>query len=154
MAFKRNLKKRGQGAVETLMSMLVFVMMLGTLVSFSLYLFMNHTLFTAAKEGARMASIESRLATAATQAAGIANVRTWVKNFMSGSSGQQLADANITVTGPTGAVVGSRTVTVQVTYTLNNPVAVRGFMAALGGQSATGLDRFNLVSQATMRYEE
>lgn len=146
-------RKSGQTAIELVMSLLLFVAMLGTLLSLSLYLYLNHTFLTAAKEGARTASVETNLADGNTYAAGVANVRSWVKSFISSSSGIQLQDSDITVTGPTGTF-GSRTVTVTVSYAFQNPIQIRTFIDKLSGGSANNLDTFTISNTATMRYEE
>jgi hypothetical protein len=145
--------RAGQASIELVMSLLMFVMMLGSLLSLSMYMYINHSFLTASKEGARTAAVETNLANASTYSTGLSNVRTWVKSFVSSSTGIQLADSNITLTGPTGTY-GSRTVAVTVTYNFQNPVQIRTFMNRLGGGSATGLDTFTITNTATMRYEE
>lgn len=146
--------RRGQAAVELMMSMLFFMAMIGMLLSVSVYLYINHTFLTGAKEGARAAAVEVNLANVATYNTGVANVRTWVRNFIRSSTGITMADSGITVTGPTGSTVGNRTVQVRLSYTFQNPVQIRTFLNRLGGGTATGLDTFTITNTATMRYEE
>ncbi len=144
---------KGQGTIELVMSLLLFVMMLGTILSISTYLYINHIFLTAAKEGARAAAVESNLADAATYADGETNVQDRVVEFVAQSTGIELTPSDVDLTGPTGAV-GDRTVEVSVTYQFQNPVQIRTFINRLGGGSASGLDTFNIGSTATMRYEE
>jgi Flp pilus assembly protein TadG len=147
-------KKQGQGTVEMVMSMLLFTAMIGALVSLSLYLYINHSFLTAAKEGARVAAADSNFANTATINTGITNVRNWVRTFVSNSTGIQLSNSNINVTGPTGSSTGNRRMTVTITYQFQNPVQIRTFLNRLSGGSATGLDTFTITNTATMRYEE
>lgn len=144
---------QGQAAVEMVMSVLMFVIMLAMVMSLSLYLYVQHTLFTAAREGARIAAVDPSFGNAATTSTGTANVQSWVQNFVSSSTGIQLNNSNITVSGPTGAT-GSRNITVTLNYTFQNPVQVLTLLNRLGGGSATGLDTITMSSNATMRYEE
>ncbi len=144
---------KGQGSIELVMSLLFFVMMLGTLLSLSLYMYMNHVFLTAAKEGARVAAADSNFGNGNTTQ-GTTDVQTWVNQFVQSSSGITLNANNVTVSGPNGSQVGSRTMTVTVSYQFNNPVQIRGFIDRLNGGSGTGLDTFNITNTATMRYEE
>jgi hypothetical protein len=149
--------QKGQAAIELVLSLLLFVMMLGTLMSLSLYLYISHTFLAASKEGARVAAVDSRFLNAGTQAAATANVRTWVKNFVQSSCNMALADSDIQVTPPAG-VVGQRTVTVTVAKQFDNPIQIRTFMDKLSNTSnsgsSTNLDRFTISNTATLRYEE
>lgn len=147
-------KSKGQASIELVMSLLMFVAMLGSLLSISMYLYINHIFLTAAKEGARVAAVETDLANGATSAQGVSDVQDWVQDFVSSSTGIQLDPSNIDVSGPDGATVGSRTVTVTVNYEFQNPVQIRTFMNRMTGGSATGLDTFTISNTATMRYEE
>jgi hypothetical protein len=151
---KSNIHQKGQASIELVMSLLLFVAMLGTLLSLSMYMYINHTFLTAAKEGARMAAVEANLANAGTWATGEDNVIEWVQNFVSSSSGIALADDDIALSGPDGGTIGNRTVTVTVSYEFQNPVQIRTFMNRLSGGSASGLDTFTITNTATMRYEE
>jgi len=144
----------GQGSVELLMTLLIFIMMLGTLMSISFYLYLNNAFWTAAKEGARAASVDQNFANTTTVATGVTDVQTWVINFVQNSIGITIPASDITVTGPTGAVIGSRTMQVTISYQFQNPVAIRTFINKLGGGNTTGLDTFTISSTATMRYEE
>jgi uncharacterized protein (UPF0333 family) len=150
---KKHDKRHGQASIELVMSILFFVMMLGTLLSMSMYMYINHTFLTGAKEGARKAAVESRLANSNTRSQGEATVKAYVRDLVSSSSGIQLANSNITLTGPVGTV-GDRNVTVTITYDFQNPVQVRTFIDRLSGGSQTGLDTFRISNRATMRYEE
>ncbi len=148
---------KGQATVELMFSIMMFVSMLGTLIMVSLYLYMSNTLLTAAKEGARVASINQDLA--ATQGSttyndGVSAVQSWVQSFMQTSSGIVLPTSDVSVSGPTGTV-GSRTVQVTVSYQFQDPLAIRTFMSELGGHgTSSGLDTYTLTNSATMRYEE
>jgi Flp pilus assembly protein TadG len=145
--------RSGQASIEFVMSLLLFVSMLGTLLSLSMYLYMHHTFLTAAKVGARTAAADSRLANANTYDDGVANVRSKVKSFVSSSTSVSLDDTDIEVDGPNGAQ-GDRTVTVTVSYDFENPVQIRTFINRLSGGSSEGLDTFTISDNATMRYEE
>ncbi len=148
-------KQSGQAAIELVMSLLLFVMMVGTLLSLSLYMYVHHSFLTAAKEGARAAAVEASLANAGTRQTGVNNVADTVVDFVSGSTGITLnRNSNVTVTGPTGATVGDRTVTVTVNYAFDNPIQIRTFMNRLSGGSAEDLDKLTISHTATMRYEE
>lgn len=153
---KSNQPRRcGQASIELVMSLLMFVIMLGTLLSLSMYMYLNHTFLAAAKEGARMGSVETGLAQPSGSASyntSVQNVKNWVKNF-SNSAGVTLADSNVTLTGPTGTA-GNRTITVTVNYSFDNPIQIRTFINRLSGGSLTGLDTFTITNTATMRYEE
>lgn len=150
---KANRAHKGQAAVEMVMSVLMFVIMLAMVMSISLYLYVQHTLLTAAREGARIAAVDPNFGSAGTTSVGTANVQAWVRNFVSSGTGIALANNNITVAGPTGAA-GSRNITVTLNYTFQNPVQVLTLLNRLGGGAATGLDTITMSSNATMRYEE
>lgn len=144
---------KGQAAVEMVMSILMFVIMLAMIMSMSLYLYVQHTLLTAAREGARIAAVDPNFGNAGTTSTGTSNVQAWVQNFVNSSTGIQLNNNDIVVNGPTG-VAGSRNIAVSINYTFQNPIQVLTLLNRLGGGSATGLDTITMSSNATMRYEE
>jgi TadE-like protein len=154
MAIRLKKRQYGQASIELAMSVLMFVTMMGLLIGLSIYLYINHVFLTAAREGARMAAIDTNFANGGTQATGIQDVQTWVINFVQSSSSFQLTNNNISVSGPNGSVIGDRTMTVNVSYQLQNPVQILTFINRLTGGSAEGLDTFTINDTATMRYEE
>lgn len=145
----------GQASIELVMSLLMFVMMLGTLLSLSMYMYMHHNFLTAAKEGARAAAAESKLGSQATYDEGVQNVKDRVSEFVGSTTGIDLDPVtDIIVDGPNPTGNGDQTVTVTVTHDFENPIQIRTFMNRLSGGSAEGLDTFTISDNATMRYEE
>jgi Flp pilus assembly protein TadG len=147
--------RRGQAMVEMIFSIILFVMLLAGLIAFSLYLYVTNSLMTAAREGARYAATDSRLANVATQSAAISDIRQRVKDVASSATAIALEDADITVTGPSGTF-GSRTVTIAISYDYTNAIAPMAFMASYGGGSVgdDSLDASTINVSTVMRYEE
>ena len=141
--------------IEMIFSIVLFVMLLAGLIAFSLYLYVVNSLMTAAREGARYAATDSRLASVSTQSAAIADTRQRVQTVASSATGITLADADITVAGPTGTF-GSRTVTVTISYDYTSSLAPMALMASYSGGSVAGqsLDASTIDVATVMRYEE
>lgn len=152
---RRYSSHKGQGAVDSMMAIIFFMMMLGGLVCSSLYIYLENIYYTAAREGARYAATDVKLATAATQAQEVANIRQQVKNVINGAGGAVLGDTDIIVTGPTGTL-GQRTVTVQVSYRYDMPIKPMALMHGLMGTTTAvnSLDSFMVSAKAVMHYEE
>jgi hypothetical protein len=145
---------RGQGIIEMMMAVLIFVIMIAMVGSVSAYLYLQHNIITAAREGARVASLDPDLG-GNNVATGTTAVKTAVQSFVQQTTGLSVADNEITVTAPSaGDPVGSRTVTVQINYHFNNPLALGQFLTALGASNASSLDTIPVVARAVMRYEE
>jgi Flp pilus assembly protein TadG len=146
-------KAHGQATIELVMSFLMFVIMVAALLGVSTYLYVNHSLLTAAKEGARAASLDVNLGNTTTRATGVTAVQNRVITFVRQSTGFTIPANNITVTGPTGTT-GSRIVQVQVQVQFTNPVQIRTFLNRLNGGNTSNLDRVTIRTNASMRYEE
>lgn len=144
---------RGQSAVEMVGGIIVFAIMMSGLISFSLYLYMNHAFLTAVREGARYASTDSRLAVAGTNATAVAAVRTEVISMIQAGTGITVPGNSITVTGPTGATVGRRNVRVSIVFDYPAPIQVGTLINFFTG-GGSDLDNFPIQAQAVMRYEE
>lgn len=149
----QNGRRKGQASIELVMSLIFFVMMLGTILSLSMYMYVQHTFLTGAKEGARAAAVNTNLANAGTYATGESEVKATVTDFVSSTTNIALDNNDIDIDGPSGAV-GNRTVTITISHQFENPVQIRTFIDRLNGGSAEGLDTFTINGTATMRYEE
>lgn len=156
----RRLKNaKGQAIVELVVNVIVFAIMIALTAGLSSYLYLEHLILTAAREGARAAALDGDFALGNTATA-TTNVQTVVKDFMRNTAGQVLNDANseINVTAPDPAgVKGDRTVGVEVIYEVANPVAIADFIAQYGSGAADAnapLSTFRMEGSAMMRYEE
>ena len=147
--------QKGQAMIEMIFSIILFLMLLGGLVGFSLYLYVTNSLFTASREGARYAATDAGISVPATNAASVAATIDRVQSVTSASTGINLADADVTVTGPTGTV-GSRTVSVAISYNYTNSISPMAFMASYSGSAvgAESLDATTIDVSTVMRYEE
>jgi Flp pilus assembly protein TadG len=144
---------RGQGVIELIIGLVMFSMMLALMSSVSIYLYVQHSLVSAAREGARIASLDSNIG-GTNVAAGQQAVITRIQDFMRISTGQEIPSANIVVTAPSAtAPQGSRTVAVEINHVMNNPIAVGALLRGLGADP-TGLEQIPVSATATMRYEE
>lgn len=147
-------RSKGQGVIEIIASLLIFVIMICVMLSISLFLYVQHATVSAVREGARFAALNPEIGDPATQADGIDAVQDYLINASQQLAGMQIQPAEITVTPPDpGQPQGSRTVRVEVRYDMQNPIPIDGFMHAFG---TTG-DKFThmpIYATATMRYEE
>lgn len=145
---------KGQAVVEMVGNIIIFAIMLCMVSGLSCYLYMQHTLLTAAREGARTGALHAGFGSGDTATAEAA-VRQKIKTFMLATAGQTLADGDIDVTAPDPADTdGDRAVGVSITYNFPNPINVADFVMALTGTDPTGLRNFTLQASAQMRYEE
>lgn len=145
---------KGQAIIESTVSIILFAMLIALVMTVTLYLYIQQAMVTAAREGARMASLNADMAT--DEAAGTTTVKEYVKNEIAALTGQTATDDDITVLGPSSSAnqtAGERTVTVSINYTMDNPVNIAGFINALGGDGSA-FDNIPVQSSATMRYEE
>jgi hypothetical protein len=127
--------------VESIVSIIVFVIMLSLIMSISIYLYFQQALVTTAREGARQASLNSDMGTSGNQQAGMNYVSTYVQNEFKQLTGQTYTPtmATITVIPPSASAnqtLGYRTVTVTIDWKMKNPIGIP------------------CHATATMRYEE
>ncbi len=135
----------GQAVVESVFSIIITTVMFGMICAICVYLFFQANVFMAARHGARIAATGADNATVVSETQG----------FFNGTTNQTLAGGNITVTGPTGATIGQRNMSVAVTYTINSPVPIGAFLDSYGATGAAdALDSFDTAATATMRLEE
>ncbi len=147
-------KYSGQGVIEITAMLIVFTILISIVMSFSAFLYLQHAMITAAREGTRIAALNGDLGDADSQDAGTTTVQNYVINSASSLSGQTLTADDITVTAPDpDGTTGERTVTVTINYDMENPVNIGGFLTALGADGSV-FDTFPVVATATMRYEE
>lgn len=144
--------EKGQAVIESIFSIIITVVMFMLICAISLYMYMQTTVFMAARQGARIAAVDRNMVTSPSSAR--ANVVSTVQNFFSGITGQTLNSGDIVLTGPTGSI-GSRNVTVRVTFNMRSPIPAGAFFAGLGaGNDPDDLDTFRCQASATMRFEE
>lgn len=152
----RSLKRQsGQAIVEMVASIIMFAAMVTTITGVSAYLYVQHVMITAAREGARVASLNTGLG--GTDITGGTNaVISAVQNITSSMSGIQLQSAEIQVTPPSSTdAYGQKTVMVTVQHNFQNPIPVDSFLNGFGGQAANlNLDTIPVQATAMMRYEE
>ena len=149
-------RQRGQASVDLVASQIMFSIMLASLVSISLFLYLNHAFATAAAIGGRVASSDVNIGNPTTFATGEANVKTQVKQFIKSASGIELQNNQITVTQPTGAL-GSRQVKVSITHNVDSPIKVQSMMSQMahpGQAPPQDADKFAISSAATFHYED
>lgn len=153
---KKGIARKGQAIVELCGNVIIFTIMVALMTTLSSVLYMQHILVTAAREGARAASLSEDFAND-DDAAGIAAVQQRVKDMILQTAGQTLDGSNSTidVTPPDAAdPYGSRTVTVDITYTMENPIPIAGFIEGLSGGDYSALQSLPMNATATMRFEE
>ena len=147
-------RQKGQAVIELTVSIIMFVLMIALTFSISTYLYVQHAIISAAREGARQAALNTDIGDTSTQSAGQQTVEDYVVSNVQSLTGLTMETQNVTVTPPaSNGQVGDRTVTVQINYTMQNPLPVAAFLQALGA-SGEGLDTIPVASTATMRYEE
>lgn len=143
----------GQAIIESVFSILITVILFMFIAALCVFLYLQTTIFMAARHGARLAAVNSQLVS---DSAGVtATVKSGVQSYFNSVTGRTIPLGNITLTGPTGTV-GSRTVSVAVTYTVTDGIPVGAFLQTLGVSAATAadIDSFDCAASATMRYEE
>jgi len=149
---------RGQVVVESIVSIIIFTIMLSLIMSISVYLYFQQALVTTAREGARQASLNADLAAGSTQAAGINYVTSYVKNEFLQLTGQSYDSsmATITVTPPSASAnqtPGYRTVAVTIDWKMKNPIGIAKMLNAMK-VDGSAFDTIPCHATATMRYEE
>ena len=154
-------KSKGQAVIELTLSTIMFTILVTLVASVSIYLYVQHSVVSAAREGVRVASTDPNFESGGNQAQGITDVKNRVKDFMASATGQTLDDSNseIDVTPPDATdPQGQRTVQVQVTYTMQNPIPIADFIAAVGSSGSADsnnpLKEIPVTATATMRFEE
>ncbi|MGE0199514.1 MAG: TadE/TadG family type IV pilus assembly protein [Candidatus Melainabacteria bacterium] len=145
----------GQGLIEIIGMLVVFTILICMMTSISAYLYVQHALTTVAREGARVASLNSDLADAANQSSAEDEIKSYVQNAMMQMTGQSLEADSIDVTPPDAAgTSGERTVTVAINYNMDNPVPIDSFLSAFPNTDGNHFSTIPVFSTATMRYEE
>lgn len=155
---RRNASQSGQAVIEVIVGIIFFTIMLALIMSISAYLYFQQALVTAAREGARQASLNNEIGAGGSELAGTTEIQAYVENTIERLTDQQAAPgvATITVIPPSQSAdqtSGNRTVTVNIEWQMQNPVGISGFLKALGANG----DRFKtfpVYATATMRYEE
>ena len=145
-------RPQGQGIIEMIFGMIMFVSMIALTCTVCMFLYLQHAIVSASREGARVASVNTDYSAGNTATANTA-VTTTVQQFMQQTTGQTLATNQVVITPPAG-VIGQRNVTVRVNYTLVNPLPIAGFLGGLGATGTSALTNIPLVAASTMRYEE
>lgn len=148
----------GQVVLESIVSILVFTIMLSLIMSISIYLYFQQALVTTAREGTRQAALSSDIGAAGTQQAGINYVTTYVQNEFKQLTGQTYTPtmATITVIPPSASpnqALGYRTVTVNIDWKMKNPVGIANLLNAMK-IDGSAFDTIPCHATATMRYEE
>jgi hypothetical protein len=149
---------RGQVVMESIVSIIIFTIMLSLIMSISLYLYVQQALVTTAREGARQASLNADLGSTTTQGTGINYVTSYVKTEFQQLTGQAYDPtmATITVTPPSASAnqtPGYRTVTVSINWKMKNPIGIANMLNAMK-IDGSAFDKIPCYATATMRYEE
>jgi len=152
------LAAKGQVVVESIVSIILFTIMISLVMSFSVYLYFQQALVTTAREGARQASLNSSLGSSTTQSTGITYVTNYVQNEFKQLTGQSYdaTMATITVTPPSASAnqtPGYRTVAVTIDWKMKNPVRISNLLSAMK-IDGSAFDTIPCHASATMRYEE
>lgn len=151
-------KHSGQAIIEMIGGMIIFTLLLAMVMSLSMYLYFQQALVTAAREGARHASLNNNLGSTSTERTGISEIQSYVTTAIRNLTGQTVSPsvATITVVPPSESAsqtVGSRNVTVSIQWRMTNPLGVANFLNALGA-NGDNFRTFPVAASATMRYEE
>jgi len=144
----------GQGIIEMIASLLMFMLLISLVVNISTYLYVQHSMVTAAREGARVASLNEDIGSPSSASSGITDVRDHVIDMVSSTTGITLANNNITVTPPDPSEpTGERTVSVEISMTFDQILPSAEFASAIS-QSSVEEETPLLHAEATMHYEE
>jgi hypothetical protein len=151
-------RKAGQAIVESIVGILIFTMLLAFIMSITAYLYFQQALVTAAREGARQASLNTDIGATTTESAGKAYVKNYVIDEIQQLTGQTYNStmASITVSPPSQSpnqANGKRMVSVTINWNMKNPVNIAGFVEAMGADGSA-FDVIPVYAMATMRYEE
>lgn len=157
-ALRRRPAKSGQVVIEVIVGIIIFTIMLALVMSISVYLYFQQALVTAAREGAREASLNNEIGLGGSELAGTAAIRAYVENTIKKLTGQEATAgvATITVIPPSQSpnqTSGNRTVTVNIEWKMQNPLGISGMLTALGAKGEH-FKTFPVYATATMRYEE
>lgn len=151
-------KKSGQAIIESIVGILIFTILLALVVSITAYLYFQQALVTAAREGARQASLNADIGAPGTENAGVSYVQNYVIDEIQQLTGQTYDgnNATIVVTPPSQSpnqMSGKRMVTVTIDWKMKNPVNIAGLLNALGA-NGSAFEVIPVHAMATMRYEE
>ncbi len=151
-------RQSGQAIIEMIGGMIIFTLLLAMVMSLSMYLYFQQALVTAAREGARHASLNNNLGSTSTERTGISEIQSYVTTSIRNLTGQTVSPsvATITVSPPSESAsqtIGNRTVTVSIQWRMTNPLGVANFLNALGA-NGDNFRTFPVAASATMRYEE
>ncbi len=148
-SFRRD---KGQAVLETVGAMIMLLISTMAIFALGMHIYFLTSLNASAREGVRIAAMDYQLLT--NPSSTLSQVQTAVINNFKGVTGQTLPAGNITLTGPTGATTGYRTVQVAVSYSWTNPFGgISTLINAFGGDG-NWLKTIPMSSSATMRYEE
>jgi hypothetical protein len=140
----RRQARKGQAVVELIPSIIIFTLMIAMIASASFYLFIQHAVVSAAREGARTAALSE-------PDEAEANATQRVQTFLQSTTGQ--TPTLVDVEGPTGPV-GQRNYRVTVDLDLQNPIPIQQLLTALGAGAGVNLESIPVTASAEMRYEE
>lgn len=148
----------GQVVVESIASIIIFTIMISIVMSITIFLYFQQALTTAAREGARQASLNADLGSGVSEQNGLNTVETYIKSEIRQLTGQSFdpSIATITVIPPSDSasqVSGNRDVTVQISWKMKNPIGIASMLGAMG-VDASAFDNIPVGSSATMRYIE
>ncbi|MBK8190827.1 MAG: pilus assembly protein [Vampirovibrionales bacterium] len=148
-------RSRGQAMIEMTANIIMFVLMITVVASMSAYLYVQQAIVTAAREGARIGSLNQEIGAPATSAAGVDAVKTYVVSMVQRTTGLIVMPDDIDVTPPDPALpVGERSVEVVLDFSITNPLPVEPLLAAFSGGNSYNLGQIPIHAEATMRYEE
>lgn len=136
---------RGQALIETCLSLVVFAMLMGLLFTLSSYLYLQHGMITVAREGARVASLDTDLG----ETGNTDNVTEYVEQAALQLTGQDVDTVNVEITAEN---TDPRTVTVTINHSMASPLNMDGFFQAYGGEGGH-FSAIPITASATMRYE-
>jgi hypothetical protein len=151
-------RKSGQAIIESIVGILIFSMLLAFIMSITAYLYFQQALVTAAREGARQASLNTDIGATTTENAGITYVKNYVIDEIRQLTGQTYSStmATIAISPPSRSpnqTNGKRMVSVTINWNMKNPVNIAGLLEALGADGSA-FDVIPVYAMATMRYEE
>lgn len=143
----------GQGTVELIFTTIIFSVLLAFTANVSVYLYVVHSFTSAARHGARIAAMDTDLASA-DPAAAKDTIASEIQSFIQGTTGITIDSSAVQIIPPDAAQpVGARSVTVVIDYNLPLPLNVSGLIEAMGG-SGEGLDSVPIHAGAVMHFEE
>lgn len=153
----------GQGMLEIIAGLILFVLLTLATLFVSMYLYVQHAVVTAAREGARIASLSEEIGNPSSVSAGVAAVKSHVIDFMRSTTGIDMSESDISVEPPSAAeATGERTVQVEINYMLGEVLPMSDLFANFSSSSPdgsppdadSGFSDINVVARAKMHYEE